>query len=165
MNRQRLAFVNIENQQVSSRNDDPFGLSADFIKGMTYMSHEKRLNNCIEELVSTYAVYDEDRFTLDLSDLPDDEQSELARLYIEFTGREIEECVNGEDMSIDSPYICALLDVLTGNSVANCVKFSDIVRQNIVTYYKTSLQALLDEACDEYLVILEEERREQDLES
>jgi len=163
MNQQRLAEENIKNQQLSSRNDDPFDLGVEFVKEMTFMSHEKRLSNYIEELVSTYANYDDLSYTLNLDDLPEDEQGELARLYIEFTGRELSECVHGSDMLIDNAYTCALLAMLKDDSVSNRVKFADVVRFNIVSYYASSLQELLDEACDEYLIALEEERREQDL--
>ena len=119
-------------------------------KGLS-MNHKRTLELYAEELVSHYAKYDGDDYILLLSQLSDEEQNELARLYVEYTDRDLCECVNGNDLSINNDYTCALLSMLKNNSLESRENFAQITRKNIITYYKKHLQNVLDEACENYM--------------
>jgi len=119
-------------------------------KGLSRMSHQRMVENRAEELVSQYANYDGDSYVLIFSDLPDDEQNELTRLYLDATGRETGECVHGNDFSLDNKYICALLQMLQDNSIESRENFAETTRKNIIIYYEQSLQDLIDRACQSY---------------
>lgn len=120
-------------------------------QGMAVMSCKGRLSNYAQQLVSTYANYKTDQYQLNLSDLPEDAQYELARLYIEVTDRETSECVYGNDLSINNEYTCALLNMLNNDCQETREHFAEVTLKNVVTYYKKSLQEVIDDACNEYL--------------
>lgn len=152
MNSRILTQSWAQKQDTSSMNDDPFGIGIRFVQGMTNMSHQKRLESYMEDLVSQYATYEDDAFILHLVDIPLDEQSELLRLYIESIDREIEaEAIYGNDFSINSDYNCALLSVLQANTLDNQKNLSNVIQKNILNYYSESLQGMLDGACESYL--------------
>ncbi|WP_045099304.1 hypothetical protein [Legionella micdadei] len=115
------------------------------------MNHKINIFNYAEELVAHYAKYRYDQYELSLSDLPESSLNELARLYIEHTNREVNECINGDDFSINNDFTCALLAMLQDDSQENRERFAEVTRKNILTYYKESLQKVLDEACQFYL--------------
>lgn len=130
--------------------DDPFNLGCT-VKGLTNMNHKKNLADYAGELVAHYAKYESEHYELFLLDLPDDEQGELARLFIEATGRETSECIYGNDFSIENAFTCALLSMLQDDSKENREKFAEVTRKNTINYYEKSLQLVLDEACNNYL--------------
>lgn len=119
------------------------------VKGLT-MNHERNLSNYAEELVSDYAKFKNDEYELFLSDLPESEQNELVRLYIEYTGRDLVECVNGNDFAIDNEYTCALLSMLKHDSQRNREKFAEVTRKNTILYFEKNLQEVLNDACHNY---------------
>jgi hypothetical protein len=125
---------------------DPFGLG-NSVTGLTNLNFEKNLSNYAEEIVAHYARYEREQYELSLSDLPEQEQNELARLYIESIDREIEWACYGSDESINSNYLCALLSMLKDDCQETREKFAEVTRKNIIIYYEKSLQKLLDEAC------------------
>jgi hypothetical protein len=145
-----------KNQQKSSWIDDPFDMKGTVI-GMTPMSIKQQLNFFAQELVGEYGSYNFDSCTIKLSDIPEYEQNNLVRLYIEFTGREFTECVNGQDFSIDNDYSCALLSMLQNDCKKTRDHFAEVTRNNILSYYSKSLQELLDTACQNYLYDLNTE--------
>ena len=128
---------------------DPFELGG--VKGLTNFNHSRNLTNYAEELVSHYAKYIDDSFILFLSDLPDDEQNQLARLYLESTDRDTGECVHGEIIAIDNSYTCALLSMLQDDSEETREKFARVTRKNIIIYYQRALQEVLDDACNAHI--------------
>ena len=151
MNSKSLSYSIIENQ-------DPWDLGDSFVKGVAPMSHERQLSSYAEELVSQYAKYNQESFSLKLSSLSSDNISELLRLFIEFIDREIdEEAIYGGDFSINSEYNCALMVMLKNPTVESRLKFSEVVNLNLILHYQDSLQKILDEACDSYLFNMNEE--------
>lgn len=152
MNTNSVAHSHIQNQSIPSWIDDPFDLKGfNFCQGVTVKSHSEQLREYAQELVATRATYQDDQYYLDLDKLDEDEQSELARLYIEFTNRETNECIYGDDFTLNSEFNCALLRMLKDNSRDNINDFAETVRRNVLVYYKDSLNEVLDEACDDYL--------------
>ncbi len=149
MSKNSLSYNDVTNQQASWI-DDPFELGSTF-KGMTNISNETRLFNFVDQLVSTYAKYDGYNYLLFVSDLPESEQNELVRLYIEYTDREISDCVHGDDFSINNDYTCALLAMLKNDSKENRERFAETVRKNTITFFEKSLDNLLQEACNSFL--------------
>lgn len=145
-----------KNQQKSSWIDDPFDMK-DTVIGMTPMSNENRLNFFAQFLVGEYGTYNFDSCTINLSDVPEDDQNNLVRLYIESKGRELTECVNGNDFSIDNEYSCALLSLLQNDCKKTREHFAEVTRKNILIYYSKSLQVLLDTAAHNYLCDLNNE--------
>jgi hypothetical protein len=121
------------------------------------MSHEKNLSDYALELVGQYASYDGEDYDLSLDDLPCDEQNELARLLIESTDREINECVYGDDFNIDNKYTCAVLNMLKNDCEDTNEELAQVIRNNILIYYKKSLNKILLEACDDFLYLRSED--------
>jgi hypothetical protein len=148
MRKINIQDFNTQNQQ--SMNDDPFDLKG-AIAGVANVNHQRNLYDCAQSLVSCFAKYQLDQYFLTLDMLPESELDELVRLYVEFTDRELTECVNGTDFSIENDYTCALLAMLKDNNAETRTIFADTVRRNMLAYYSDSLQKLLDEACDSYL--------------
>lgn len=129
--------------------NDPFDLG-NTVKGLTYLNHEKNLSIYALQLVGQYAKYSHDQYELSLEMLPEEDQNELSRLYIESIDREIEWACYGEDQSINSSFLCALLSLLKNDNEETREKFAEITRKNVLTYYKNTLQEILDNACHEY---------------
>ena len=150
MNVISLAHEYVQNQQESSWNDDPFDLKGTFA-GAANMSHQRNLNDYAESLVSQYGNYVGDQYELTLDMLPEDEQNELVRLYIESIDREIEWACYGADESINSDYLCAMLAMLKDDCKETREHYAEVTRKNLLTYYKKSLECLLNEACDSFL--------------
>ena len=121
------------------------------VKGLARMSHQRTLSNYSEQLVAEYANYSCDQYDLPLSKLPEFEQNELARIYIEATGRETGECIYGDDFSINNDFNCYLLAMLANDSRETRENFAEATRKNIIIYYEKSLQKILDDACDRHL--------------
>jgi hypothetical protein len=156
MNKISLSHNNIQNQQDSSWNDDPFDLKGAFA-GVANMNHTTNLRDYAEALVANYAKYVDDQYELFLSNLPGDEQNEVARLFIEASDREVNECVYGNDFSIESDYTCALLAMLRDDCVDTRENFAQVTRKNILTYYHKSIQDVLDTACNSYFHLVNNE--------
>ena len=157
MNRNNLAHSNIQNQQPSSWKDDPFDLKGKFT-GVKRLNHKQQLSYYAQELVADYGKYNYDLCELNLMDLSTENQNELVRLYIETTGRELTECVNGNDFSINNNFTSALLLMLHNDCQETREHFADVTRRNVLTYYKESLQDVLDEACHDYWCALNAEQ-------
>lgn len=130
--------------------NNPFNLETN-VKGLTAVNHQRNLSNYAEELVANYATYSCDQYELSLEMLPDEEQNEFARLYIESIDREIEWACYGEDESINSDYLCALLAMLKNDCDQTRKNFAKVTRKNILVYYNNSIQEIIDEACNNYL--------------
>ena len=152
MNLNSLSHSLIQNQDRSSWIDDPFDLKGE-VKGVTMISHNRNLSDYAERLVSIYAEYDIDNYYLLISELPESEQNELTRLYMESTDRDTSECVYGEDFTINSDYTCALLAMLKNDCEETRERFAYVTRKNIIKYYTNSLQEVLDDACNSYLIL------------
>ncbi len=150
MNKISLQHNYVQNQDMSSWNDDPFDLKGTFA-GVANMKRNKSIEDYAQELVSSYAKFIDGEYDLTINMLPEDEQNELARLYIESTDREVNECVYGDDFSINNPYTCALLAMLKCDCQKTREDFADVTRKNIIIYYMESLQEILDNACDSFL--------------
>src|SRR3954471_17920651 len=148
--------VNILRNELEAIKNDPFDLGT-HVKGLTDLNPQRSLSNYAEELVSSYGTYNYSSCEIDLSDIPYEEQNELIRLYIEASGRELTECVNGNDFSIENDYTCALLSMLQNDCKDTRERFAEVTPKNILTYYWKSLQETLDEACHTYLCNLNNE--------
>lgn len=142
--------ISIERNKMEEIRNDPFGLGNTF-KGLMNVSHEKNLHDYAQEIVANYAKYDGESYCLTLSNLPDDEQNELARLLIESLDREVNECIYGNDFTINNEFTCALLELLKNDNPGTRRNFAEVTLRNILIYYKDSLQTIIDEACTEYL--------------
>jgi hypothetical protein len=130
--------------------NDPFRLGSN-VKGLTGMSHKRNLENYAEQLVSHSGKYEDGQYELSFSELADHEQNELAYLYIEATDREVNECIYGNDFSINNDFTCALLAMLQDDCEETRERLSNVTRKNIITYYEKSLQTVLDDACECYM--------------
>lgn len=151
MNALSLAHFNTQNQQEeTSWSDDPFGFKG-LVTGVTKISdHQRNLDNFIQELVGSYGVYCQDHYELSLDKLSSPYQLELAALYIESIDREIEWACYGEDQTLNSEFLCALLSMLKDSTPKTRTNFAQVTTRNILVYYKESLQNLLDIGCDVY---------------
>ena len=151
MNTNSVSHSYVRNQQRPSWIDDPFELGTYAVKGVTkVMSHKRNLDIYAEELVAQYAKFDGDQYELYLDQLPQDVQNELAQYFIESIDREIEWACYGQDESINSSYLCALLAMLKDDTKETRDNFADVTRRNILSYYATQLDEVLDQACNSY---------------
>lgn len=137
------------NQSYPSRNDDPFDLKG--YKGVFAVTQKCSLDDYAQDLVAGYGKYINGQYELNIEMLPEDDQNELARLYIESLDREIEGACYGLDDSINSNFICSLLAMLNDDNKATRERFAQITRHNIIAYYQESLNEILLIACDSYL--------------
>lgn len=156
MNTLSLAYLKTQNQhKYSSWIDDPFDLGV--AKGVPILSSTNRNHDLLIEhtleLVSFYGKFKGDHFELPFDTLSDDDQNELARLYIESIDREIEYACYGDDESLNSSFLCTLLAMIKDDCEETREAFAITTRKNILTYYKSTLQKLLDDACDTYLSV------------
>ena len=151
MNALSLAYFNTQKQQQeSSWTDDPFGFRG-LVTGVTKISdHQRNLNDYTQELVYSYAKHVGDNYELDLDKLSSPCQLELARLYIESIDRDIEWACYGEDQTLNSEFLCAMLAMLKDSTPHTRTNFAQVTTRNILAYYKETLQDLLDTACQDY---------------
>lgn len=150
MSNSSVAQNKIVMQGQESWANDPFDLKM-YVMGIKQMSNQKQLEIFAESLVEQFANFVDDQYELTLDMVPEDEQNELARLYIESTGRDISECVYGDDLSINSDFTCALLAMLKNDSKESRDHFSFVTRKNTITYYEESINEVLTMACDNFL--------------
>lgn len=155
MNKAILAQNNLQNQ-VSSKNDDPFDLSWSS-QGVTSLSAERDLHLYAHDLVEQYAKFDGNCYNVAFEQLSDSDQSQLLAKYFEFNDRETE-CVFGHDYSVDNDYTCALLKMLKENTPENRENLANVVHKNITNYYRMDVQKVLDEACEDYLHLINNEQ-------
>jgi hypothetical protein len=121
-------------------------------QGLINLNHERKLIEFTNDLITHYADFKDNQYTLNFSDISEFDQDELVRLYIELTGRELTECVNGLDYSIDNEYTCALLNMLENNCKERRDYFASVVRDNVVKHYSQSLQGYINDACQNYFI-------------
>lgn len=149
MNVVSLSHNYAKKQIKPSWNDDPFDLKGAFA-GVAKMSYERNLDDFIQELVSSYGVHCQDHYELFLDKLSSPYQLELAALYIESIDREIEWACYGEDQTLNSDFLCALLSMLKDSTPKTRANFAQVTTRNILIYYKDTLQNLLDIGCEAY---------------
>lgn len=142
--------TSIKNQEHSSWNDDPFDLKG-AIKGVEGLSHSRNLYFYAEEVVQRHATFDGECYIIAFPDLPEYEQNELARLYIEYNDREISECIYGQDFSINNKFTCAILLMLKDDCKRTRENFAETTRKNIISYFEKDLQKFLDGCCNDLL--------------
>ncbi len=148
MNALSLAYFNTQKQ--TSWNDDPFGFHG-LVTGVTKISdHQRNLNDYLQELVYSYGKHVGDNYELDLNKLSSPCQLELARLYIESIDREIEWACYGEDQTLNSDFLCAMLAMLKDSNPKTRAKFAQVTTVNVLKYYHETLQDLIDTACQDY---------------
>jgi len=121
------------------------------MRNIRNMRHVQSMRNYVDELVNDYGKDSKDcgKFDLRVYDLPDMEREKLTALYIEAHERDLDymvESVRNGDMSIDSEYNGALLDMLKENTADNRDHFAQIVISNIRAYHEESIQSEID-AC------------------
>lgn len=151
MNALSLAYSNAQKQhQEPSWSDDPFDFKG-FVTGVTKVSdHTRNLNDYTQELVYSYGKHIGDNYELDLDKLSSPCQLELARLYIESIDREIEWACYGSDQTLNSDFLCAMLAMLKDSNPKTRANFAQVTTRNILIYYKDTLQAILDTACQDF---------------
>ncbi len=152
MNERSLSHNYVKKQQLSSWIDDPLQLNMKLVKGLTSMSHEKNLYYYAEDLVGQFALFDGDSYNLSLSELPEENQNELLRLYIESIDREIEWACSAGDESINSDFLCSMLSMLKDDTKEAREHFAYLIRNNLLKYYKDSLNKILSDSCDNLLM-------------
>lgn len=149
MNAISLAYSNTQKQEKSSWNDDPFDLKKGFT-GVTSLSHHRNLTDYALELVASFGKRKDGQYELTIDMLSSPYQLELARLYIESIDRDIEWACYGEDQTLNSDFLCALLAMLKDSTAKTRANFAQVTTRNILLYYKDTLQATIDVACSDY---------------
>jgi len=146
MNVVSLAQGIIKKQQESSWKDDPFDLGIGLnLKNNT--SNKERLYDYAQQLAYYHGKSKYSEYRVNLAAIPEYEQHELIRLYLEYTDRDLSECIYGNDFSINNDFTCALLSLLQDDSQENRDRFAHATMRNLVIYFSNALQDVLDEAC------------------
>ncbi len=145
MNKAIVQQNNLKNQ--SSWNDDPFDLPWSMSQGVTNLSHTRNLHFYAQDVVLQYGKFESECYNVTFSELPECTQNELVRLYLEYTDRDLSDCVNGTDYSIDNDYTCALLAMLKNDCARTRQSFAETVRLNLTKHFDKDLQKVLDDAC------------------
>jgi hypothetical protein len=148
MNALSLAYSNAKNQQPSWI-DDPFDLKEP-VTGVTQVARERSLKDYALELVGSFADFIGNQYELTLEKLSSVYQFELVRHYIESIDREIEWACYGEDLTLNSSFLCAMLEMLKNCNSETSINFAQVTTRNLVAYYKDTLQKILDIACNDY---------------
>ena len=148
MNALSLAYSNAQKQE--SWSDDPFDIKG-FVTGVTKISdHQRNLRDYALEMVASFGKFKDDHYELNLDMLSTPYQLEFARLYIESIDREIEWAFYGDDQSINSDFLCALLAMLKDSNPRTRAKFAQVTTVNILKYYKDTFNDLLETACEDF---------------
>lgn len=148
MNALSLAYSNAQKQ--TSWNDDPFNFNG-LVTGVTKISdHQRNLNDYLQELVYNYGKHIGDNYELDLNKISTPYQLELARLYIESIDREIEWACYGDDQTLNSDFLCAMLAMFKDSNPKTRAKFAQVTTVNVLKYYHQTLQDLIDTACQDF---------------
>jgi len=148
MNALSLAYSNAQKQE--SWSDDPFDIKG-FVTGVTkILDHERNLRDYALEMVANFGKFKSDHYELNLDMLSTSYQLEFARLYIESIDREIEWACYGDDQTLNSDFLCAMLAMLKDSNPKTRAKFAQVTTVNILTYYKDTLNNLLDTACEDF---------------
>lgn len=145
-----LSLTHSNAQKQSSWIDDPFQLGTKAFKGLRPMSHQRNLDDYIQELIASHGKNCLDHYELDLDKLSSPMQLEFAHLYIESIDREIEWACYGDDQTLNSDFLCAMLSMLKDSNPKTRDNFAQVTTRNILIYYKDTLQKLLDEGCTIY---------------
>jgi len=139
-------------QKQTSWSDDPFGFEAEDKKNGIWpqmeFNHKSNLDDYIQDLIATHAVYQADEYVLSLDMITSDEQDELLRLYIETIDREIDGAYCNDDVSINSDFNCALLSMLKCNTRDKREDLANVIHKNLFTYYNDTLNNLLSTGCE-----------------
>ena len=150
MNALSLAYSNAQKQHKEpSWIDDPFDIKG-IVTGVTPLSHQRSLEDYAQELVSSYGEFIGNQYELNLEKLSSPYQLEFVRLYIESIDREIEWACYGDDQSINSDFLCAMLAMLKDSNPKTRAKFAQVTTVNVLKYYHETLQDLIDTACQDY---------------
>ena len=147
---ERSISQNYIKKQEASWIDDPFQIGINAFKGLVPVSNKTNLSNYTQYLVDNRARYDGDNYLLFVSELPEYEQNELVRLYLETIDRDTSECIYGNDFTINNEFTCSLLAMLKDDCRETRDNFAQATRTNILNYYTESLQSILDIACTAY---------------
>ena len=148
MNALSLAYSNAQKQE--SWIDDPFEFKG-FVTGVTKISgHQRNLRDYALEMVASFGKFKSDHYELNLDMLSTPYQLEFARLYIESIDREIEWACYGDDQTLNSDFLCALLAMLKDSNPKTRAKFAQVTTVNVLTYYKNTLNDLLETACEDF---------------
>lgn len=148
MNALSLAYSNAQKQE--SWSDDPFDIKG-FVTGVTKISdHQRNLRDYALEMVASFGKFKDDHYELNLDMLSTPYQLEFARLYIESIDREIEWACYGDDQSLNSDFLCALLAMLKDSNPRTRAKFAQVTTVNILKYYKDTFNDLLENACEDF---------------
>jgi hypothetical protein len=151
MNALSLAYSNAQKQhQEPSWSDDPFDIKG-FVTGVTKISdHQRNLRDYALEMVASFGKFKGDHYELNLDMLSSPYQLEFARLYIESIDREIEWACYGDDQTLNSDFLCAMLAMLKDSNPKTRAKFAQVTTVNVLKYYHQSLQELINTACQDF---------------
>lgn len=121
------------------------------VKGMTNMDVSKEARRFVRNLVTNYARYDSDSYKLHILDLSDFDRHEFASLMMQLDDEIAAEATGLDNPSYQEKMLPALLKHLQNTTNReNEIDFNKAWSQGIASYFDDTLQAMINEECDEY---------------
>lgn len=114
------------------------------VKGMTNMNnfYEKILYPFVENLIRENANNRPCGYSLNADDLSEEDQHQFATYLIQYEGQSLE-CIY-ENNSHDD-IVSSLFTMLKENDVDHKLDFADLIRDKVISYYKKSMQQMIDD--------------------
>ena len=146
MNNDNLSYFNVGKQDLFSKDTvrDLLKKAKDAEMDLKY----EKLMDYVDDCIRYRADKKQDGFSLDFHSLPQDEQRDLAKLYLEYTDNDVNYCLI--DPSTDQVYTDIseyMLMMLINNSYAPV--FNCAVIQRTINYTSQALQTLIYHRCDD----------------
>jgi hypothetical protein len=120
------------------------------VNGVTKMNYSIKPQIFVRNLVLKYAEWDEldERFALDILDLPDFEIDTL----VSFLLKENDEATGCDNPQYEKKMMPALHRYLMNSHDRDAeIRFAQEWKEGIVSYFEKDIQTMIDEACDQRL--------------
>ncbi len=119
-------------------------------KGILSMTPYRNLVTYIDALILAKGIFNNEEYSLSIDKLDEHELGNITCLFLEYDDRDTSDCFYEADQkSIDDNITCSLIKILQNNSPENNLTLSSLIRFNTIKKYKSKMQELIDERCEE----------------
>jgi hypothetical protein len=111
------------------------------------MNPYQKLTSFINDLILDKGVCDQDGHWLNVESLSYPNLKQFSALLLDYDDRDTSECFNKNMRSDEDDITIALLKLLNHDTHENRDDFIDLVIENILAKYKTTMQRMIDAQC------------------